>query len=288
VTARITAARAPSIRKALLTGIGALVAFFFMAPYIQMLITALSPANELVSVPAQYLPSRFEFSNFVTVWEEAPLWGYLRSSLIISVFATLLVLVVALPAAYYTARYRYRGRLVFLLLVLITQMFAPTALVIGIYREFVAIGDIFPAAGVNTYLSLIIVNAAFNLAFSTWIMVAYFSTIPVELEEAAAIDGASRLGVLRRVTLPLALPGIITATIFTFIAAWNEFVIALTLAQSPDIHPLTVGVTTFIGQYRVEWQYLFTSSLIAIVPVVILFIVIEKWLVGGLTAGSIK
>ena len=288
MTARVTAARAPSIRKALLTGIGALVAFFFMAPYIQMLITALSPANELVSVPAQYLPSRLEFSNFVTVWEEAPLWGYLRSSLIISVFATLLVLVVALPAAYYTARYRYRGRLLFLLLVLITQMFAPTALVIGIYREFVAIGDIFPAAGVNTYLSLIIVNAAFNLAFSTWIMVAYFSTIPVELEEAAAIDGASRLGVLRRVTLPLALPGIVTATIFTFIAAWNEFVIALTLAQSPDIHPLTVGVTTFIGQYRVEWQYLFTSSLIAIVPVVILFIVIEKWLVGGLTAGSIK
>ncbi len=169
------------------------------------------------------------------------MWGYLQSSLIISVFATLLVLVVALPAAYYTARYRYRGRLLFLLLVLITQMFAPTALVIGIYREFVAIGDIVPVAGVNTYISLIIVNAAFNLAFSTWIMVAYFSTIPVELEEAASIDGASRLGVLRRVTLPLALPGIITATIFTFIAAWNEFVIALTLAQSPQIHPLDGG-----------------------------------------------
>ncbi|MEX1295902.1 MAG: carbohydrate ABC transporter permease [Candidatus Limnocylindrales bacterium] len=280
--------RAPSIRKALLAGAGALVAFFFMAPYIQMAITALTPSSELYSVPAQYLPTRLEFSNFVTVWEEAPLWGYLRSSLIIAVFATLLVLVVALPAAYYSARYRYRGRLLFLLLVLITQMFAPTALVIGIYREFVIIGDIFPAAGVDTYLSLIIVNAAFNLAFSTWIMVAYFSTIPVELEEAASIDGASRLDVLRRVTLPLALPGIITATIFTFIAAWNEFVVALTLAQSTEIHPLTVGVTTFIGQYRVEWQYLFTSSLIAIVPVVILFIVIEKWLVGGLTAGSIK
>jgi multiple sugar transport system permease protein len=279
---------AASMRKVLLTGLGALVMIFFMAPYLQMLITALSPAKDLVSVPAQYLPSRLEFSNFITVWQEAPLWGYLKSSLIISVFATILVLIVALPAAYYTARYRYRGRMLFLLMVLITQMFAPTALVIGIYREFVSIGDIFPAAGVNTYLSLIIVNAAFNLAFSTWIMVAYFSTIPVELEEAASIDGASRLGVLRRITLPLALPGIITATIFTFIAAWNEFVVALTLAQSPDIHPLTVGVTTFIGQYRIEWQYLFASSLIAIVPVVILFIVIEKWLVGGLTAGSIK
>ena len=175
-----------------------------------------------------------------------------------------------------------------MLLVLVTQMFAPTALVIGIYREFVSIRDIVPAAGVNTYVALILVNAAFNLAFSTWIMVAYFSTIPVELEEAAAIDGATRLGVLRRVTLPLALPGIVTATIFTFIAAWNEFVVALTLAQSPDIQPLTVGVTVFIGQYRVEWQYLFASAVIAIVPVVVLFIVIERWLVSGLTAGGVK
>jgi multiple sugar transport system permease protein len=279
---------ATSLKKTLLVGIGVLVMFFFLAPYLQMLITALTPADELYEIPAQYLPSRFEFDNFIQVWEEAPLWGYLKSSLIVAGFATILVLVVSLPAAYYTARYRYRGRLLFLLLVLITQMFAPTALVIGIYREFVSIGEIFPAAGVNTYVALIIVNAAFTLAFSTWIMVAYFSTIPVELEEAASIDGATRLGVLRRVTLPLALPGIITAAIFTFIAAWNEFVIALTLAQSPNIHPLTVGVTTFIGQYRVEWQFLFASSLIAIVPVVILFIIIEKWLVGGLTAGGVK
>ncbi len=280
--------RASPLRRALLTGAGALVAALFLAPYLQMLITSLTPDNELYSIPAQYLPSRFELSNYIDVWTEAPLWGYLRSSLTIAGFATLLVLVVALPAAYYTARYRFRGRLAFLLLVLVTQMFAPTALLIGIYREFVAIGEVFPPAGVNTYLALILVNAAFNLAFSTWIMVAYFSTIPVELEEAASIDGASRIGVLRRVTLPLALPGIVTAAIFTFIAAWNEFVIALTLAQSPDIRPLTVGVTTFIGQYRVEWQYLFASSVIAIVPVVILFVVIERWLVGGLTAGSIK
>jgi len=280
--------RTSPLRRALLTGAGALVAALFLAPYLQMLVTSLTPDKELYSIPAQYLPSRFELSNYIEVWTRAPLWGYLRSSLTIAGFATVLVLVVALPAAYYTARYRYRGRLAFLLLVLVTQMFAPTALLIGIYREFVAIGEVFPPAGVDTYVALILVNAAFNLAFSTWIMVAYFSTIPVELEEAASIDGANRLGVLRRVTLPLALPGIVTAAIFTFIAAWNEFVIALTLAQSPEIRPLTVGVTTFIGQYRVEWQFLFASSVIAIVPVVILFIVIERWLVGGLTAGSIK
>ncbi|MFN8518437.1 MAG: carbohydrate ABC transporter permease [Chloroflexota bacterium] len=276
------------IRKAVLTGAGALVAVLFLAPYLQMVITSLTPDKELYSIPAQYLPSHLEFGNFIDVWAKAPLWGYLRSSLIIAGFATLLVLLVSMPAAYYTARYRYRGRLAFMLLVLVTQMFAPTALLIGIYREFVNIGNVLPAAGVDTYVSLIIVNAAFNLAFSTWIMVAYFSTIPVELEEAAAMDGASRLGVLRRVTLPLALPGIVTATIFTFIAAWNEFVVALTMAQSPAIKPLTVGVTVFIGQYRVAWQYLFASSVIAIVPVVVLFIVIERWLVSGLTAGSVK
>jgi multiple sugar transport system permease protein len=279
---------ATPLRKALLTALGALVAVLFVAPYVQMLITALTPDSELYSIPARYLPSRLEFSNLVDVWVEAPLWDYLVSSLVIAGFATLLALAVALPAAYYTARYRYRGRTLFMLLVLVTQMFAPTALVIGIYREFVSIRDIVPAAGVDTYVSLILVNAAFNLAFSTWIMVAYFSTIPVELEEAAAIDGATRLGVLRRVTLPLALPGIVTATIFTFIAAWNEFVVALTLAQSPRIKPLTVGVTVFIGQYRVEWQYLFASAVIAIVPVVVLFIVIERWLVSGLTAGGVK
>jgi len=168
--------RASPLRRALLTGAGALVAALFLAPYLQMLITSLTPDKELYSIPAQYLPSRFELSNYIDVWTEAPLWGYLRSSLIVAGFATLLVLVVALPAAYYTARYRYRGRLAFLLLVLVTQMFAPTALLIGIYREFVAIGEVFPQAGVNTYVALILVNAAFNLAFSTWIMVAYFST----------------------------------------------------------------------------------------------------------------
>jgi multiple sugar transport system permease protein len=192
------------------------------------------------------------------------------------------VLIVSLPAAYYTARNRYRGRTAFLLLVLVTQMFAPTALVIGLYREFVSFGL------VNSYLSLIIVNAAFNLAFSIWIMSGYISTIPVELEEAAMIDGCSRLMALRRIILPLALPGIVTAVIFTFIAAWNEFVIALTLTSSPDVQPLTVGVTVFIGQYEVQWHYLFAASLVAVVPVVILFILIERWLVGGLTAGSVK
>jgi multiple sugar transport system permease protein len=161
-------------------------------------------------------------------------------------------------------------------------MFAPTALVIGIFREIAKLHL------VNTYLALILVYAAFNMAFSIWILSSFFASIPQEIEEAAWIDGCSRISTLARIVLPLSLPGLATAFIFTFIAAWNEFVIALTLTSSPEQEPLTVGLTALIGFYQVQWQYLFAGSLIAIAPVVVLFALIEKWLVGGLTAGSVK
>jgi multiple sugar transport system permease protein len=141
---------------------------------------------------------------------------------------------------------------------------------------------------VDTYMSLILIYGAFNMAFSIWILSSFFASIPVEIEEAAWIDGATRFGTLRRVILPLALPGLVTAFIFTFIAAWNEYVIALTLMSSPQREPLTVGLTSLIGQYQIQWNFLFAGSLIAIIPVVILFASIEKYLVGGLTAGSVK
>jgi multiple sugar transport system permease protein len=268
--------------KAILSVTGALVAIIFLIPYIRMLTTSLTPKSELYSIPAEYLPTWFDFSNFITVWDSAPIASYIVNTLIIAGAATVLVLVVAVPAAYYLARFRFKSRNLILLLVLATQMFAPTSMVIGIYREFVALGL------VNTYTSLILVNAAFNLAFSVWILTGFFSSIPAEVEEAAMLDGCSRMKVLRTITLPLALPGLLTAIIFTFIAAWNEFVVALTLTSSPAIRPLTVGITGFIGLYEVQWHYVFAVSLIAIIPVVILFISIEKWLVSGLTAGSIK
>lgn len=270
------------LRKALVAGVAYLVAFAFLAPYLQMFLTAVKPRDELFRIPADYLPTTWVWSNFVEAWSVAPIADYIKSTLIIAGFSTLVVLAVSLPAAYYAARHRFRGRTAFMLLVVVTQMFAPTALVIGIYREFVTLGL------VNTYAALIVVNAAFNLAFCIWILSGYFSTIPEDLEEAALIDGCSRFGAMWRITLPLAMPGIVTAVIFTFISAWNEFVIALTLTSTPEREPLTVGITSFIGQYEVQWQYLFSASLIAIVPVVVLFIGIERWLVGGLTAGSIK
>ena len=265
-------------RKLIISISAYLIAIIFLLPYVEMVITALRPPAELQE--RGYVPQHWDWSNFTSIWKSG-FGKNIRISLQISGGATLLVLLVALPAAYYTARRKFRGRMLFLLLVLATQMFQPAAMLVGIQRQFTDYG-------LSPTTSLILVNAGFNLAFAVWILNAYFSSIPSELEEAAMVDGTSRLGALGRITLPLALPGIVTALIFTFIAAWNEYVVALTLIQTDSRKPLTVGINSYVTGYEQNWDQLFAASLIAIVPVVVLFAFIEKHLVGGLTAGSVK
>jgi multiple sugar transport system permease protein len=261
---------------------GGVTAVFFLFPYAVMLLTALKPDHELITVPPKLFPQHWEFKNFVDVWKAAPIGRNLVVTLIVAGASTVIAVAAALPAAYYTARRRFRGRQAYLYLVLITQMFSPIALLVGLYREFLRVGL------VDSIWSLVITNAAFNLAFTVWLLNAYFESIPVELEEAAWVDGASRRRTLVQVVLPLALPGVVTSVIFSFISAWNEYVIALTLINSAHNQPLTVGVTAFMGLNHTQWQYLFATSLLAIVPVVILFGLIERYLVSGLTAGAVK
>jgi multiple sugar transport system permease protein len=271
----------PTVKTALIAAAAYIIAAIFLLPYLEMVITALRPQRELLE--RNYLPHHFAWSNLTNMWGS----GYgittsLRISLEVAFGATVLVALVAMPAAYYTARHRFRGRGAFLLLVLTTQMLQPTALIVGIYKEFLGFHLI------DTVWALIMVNAGFNMAFAVWILNAYFASIPAEIEEAAMVDGSGRLGTLLRVTLPLAMPGVVTALIFTFIAAWNEFIAALTLTTSSAATPLTVRLDGFIGQYTVDWQHLFGASVIATIPVIILFALIERRVVSGLTAGSIR
>ena len=261
---------------------GACIAAFFLAPFIVMLLDALRPSSDVLESPTTLLPRRWQWSTAGTVLSDDRFLNWLRSSLLVASTSTLIVLLVAVPAAYYTARFSFAGRGAFLFVVLVTQMFSPTSLVVGIYREFYEVGL------VNTYTSVILTNSAFNLAFAIWILQSFFAAIPKEVEEASHIDGCSRLGTMWRVMLPLARPDVVTAVIFTFIAAWNEYVVALTLIQDDAKKPLTVGINSYVTGYEQHWDQLFGASIIAIVPVVILFAIIEKHLVGGLTAGSIK
>ncbi|MGP3914177.1 carbohydrate ABC transporter permease [Nonomuraea sp. 10N515B] len=277
---RRTAARGmPRLKTVIVAASAYVIAFIFLFPYVVMLLTSLRAQDSLRDVT--FWPDEWVWSNLTNFWTSG-LAGNLWVTIKVAAGSTILVLLVALPAAYYTARHRFRGRTAFLILVLITQMFQPTAMLVGIYREFFQFGL------VDSVWSLILVNGGFNLAFAVWILNAYFASIPRELEEAAFIDGNGRFGALFRITLPLAMPGVITALIFTFIAAWNEFVVALTLTTTPANQPLTVALNSFIGQYQVDWQNLFAGSVIATIPVIILFALIERKVVGGLTAGSIK
>jgi multiple sugar transport system permease protein len=269
-----------SLRRWLVAGAAYIVAIIFLLPYLEMIVMAGRPNNELGD--PTIFPKHFTFSNFTTLWSSG-LGGSIGTSLEIAAGATVVALLVALPAAYYTARHRFRGRTAFLLLVLATQMFQPAAMLVGLQREFINFG-------LASTLSLTVINAGFNLAFAVWILNAFFSSIPVELEEAGMVDGLGKVGALLRITLPLAAPGIVTALIFTFISAWNEFLVALTLSlgEQTSQQPLTVAINQYIGEYSVDWGHLFAAGLVATVPVIILFIFIERRVVGGLTAGAVK
>jgi multiple sugar transport system permease protein len=279
---RAGAAAGGAARRAALSSAGLSLAIVFLFPYLVMLLTAAKPEGELRITPPRLTPLHWQPANFLAVLADPGFQAWLRVSLGIAVASTVLVVLAATPAAYYTARYRFPGRSAFLVLVLVTQMFSPTALVVGLYREFFELGL------VNTYASLILTNAAFNLAFAIWILRAFFASIPREIEEAAAVDGCGKLRTLVQVLLPLSLPALVTAIIFAFIAAWNEYIVALTLIADPDRKPLTVGITSYVTAYVQHWNYLFAASVIAIVPIVVLFALIERHLVGGLTAGSVK
>ena len=286
----IVTARSPHMRR-IMPIIGALVALFFLAPYIQMFFTAVKPAGELTDVPPSYFPREWQWSNFTTLFtrNDGAVRGYFKSSLIIAIISTAIVLLVAVPAAYYVARHRFRWRTAFLLLIIVTQMIQPTSLVVGVIRTFVDLEDMTGITLLGDYAGLILVNSAFNLTFAVWILQGFFAAIPPEIEEAAWMDGASKLTTMRKITLPLAMPGLVTCVIFTFVAAWNEFAMARALVfGNRSKWPLTLGLSDFTQLYEDEWNYLFAASLLAIIPVVILFAAIERYLIKGLTAGAIK
>lgn len=263
---------------------GFIVLGVFVLPYLIMFFGSVKSKPEIRSVNPTYFPTEWHWENYINMWStpETPLVQNLISTIVIAVFATLLVLLVALPAAYYTARFKFPGRMVFLFLVIVTQMLQPAVLTSGLFRQFAAMGLI------DTWAAMIFINAAFNLSFAVWIMHSFFAGIPKEIDEAAQIDGAGRMTVLFKINLPLVWPGIVTAIVFTFVACWNEFAASLVILSTAGNQPLAVALTKFVGQYETSWQYVFGVSIVAIVPVILLFMLIEKRLVGGLTAGSVK
>lgn len=258
------------------------ICIFTLYPYFAMFCSALKSRAEIFSVNGTILPVEPMWSNFFDVWKRAPLAQYAVNSLLIAGGSTLLAMLCGIPAAYALSRMKFKGKTAFLGFVIVSQMFAPVVLVIGIYKVMAVLGF------TDSIVGLIFVNAAFNQAFTIWLLRGTFMSISPEMEQAATIDGCTRIQALIRILLPVAAPGIVTTLIFIFINAWNEYTVALTLISTDTSKPLTVGINIFNGYNMIEWQYLFAASLFAILPVVILFMGIEKNLTSGLTAGGVK
>lgn len=258
------------------------ICIFTLYPYFAMFCSALKSRAEIFSVNGTIVPVEPMWSNFIDVWKRAPLAQYAINSLLIAGGSTLLAMLCGIPAAYALSRMKFKGKTAFLGFVIVSQMFAPVVLVIGIYKVMAVLGF------TDSIVGLIFVNAAFNQAFTIWLLRGTFMSISPEMEQAATIDGCTRIQALIRILLPVAAPGIVTTLIFIFINAWNEYTVALTLISTDTSKPLTVGINIFNGYNMIEWQYLFAASLFAILPVVILFMGIEKNLTSGLTAGGVK
>ena len=250
-------------------------------PYFVMFITALKSNDEMYAVD-HIFPRVWEFSNFVDIWSAAPVFKFFLNSMIVAGGATLIAIVCGIPAAYALSRMKFKGKGIFMGAVIMSQMFSPVVLLVGIYKLMVNINM------TDSLIGLILLNAAFNQAFAIWLLRGTFMSISPEMEQAAKIDGCGTVKALVRILLPMAAPGIITTLIFVFINAWNEYTIALTLISSNTLKPITVGINVFYGFNIIQWQYLFATSLFATIPVVILFLMIEKHLVAGLTSGGVK
>lgn len=255
---------------------------FTLYPYYVMLITAFRSNAETTDMYFQHLfPTKWEWENLTAIIKRG-VPQYMLNSLMVAGGATVIALVCGIPAAYAMARMRFKGKNIFLGFVIMSQMFAPVVLLIGI-------SQLMTSFGLNdSIFGLMLINAAFNQAFAIWLLRGTFVSISPEMEQAARIDGCSTLGSLWHILLPMAAPGIVTTLIFVFINAWNEYTIATVLISTVSNKPITVGITQFSSFNMIEWQYLFAASLLATIPVVILFACIEKHLTAGLTSGGVK
>ncbi|MCQ2398322.1 MAG: carbohydrate ABC transporter permease [Sphaerochaetaceae bacterium] len=258
------------------------LAVVILYPYFVMFTTAAKPNDELYSNDMSILPRTWHLNNFIEIWKKAPVAKFFVNSVAVALGSTLLAIACGIPAAYSLARMKFKGKGIFLGLIIMSQMFAPVVLLPGIYKLMVNLHTTDSLAG------LILLNTAFNQAFAIWLLRGTFLSISPEMEQAAKIDGCNRMQAMFRILLPMAAPGIVTALIFIFINAWNEYTMAMTLISSEAVKPITVGINVFYGYNMIQWQYLFATSIFATIPVVILFLFIEKHLVSGLTAGGVK
>lgn len=251
-------------------------------PAVWILLTSLKSEAELVSKPITWWPERATLGNYRQAFTDQPLLLYLGNSALVATLATIASLVVSAFAAYAIARLNLRHRQLILTAIVASSMFPLVTLLVPIFETMRSLGLL------NTYTALVLPYVVLNLPVCTLVLVSFFQGIPRDLENAAMIDGCTRLGALWRVVVPLAAPGVFTAGILAFVNAWDEFLLALSLNASATMRTLPVGITLYQGEFTFPWPIISAALVVAIVPIAVLIAVFQERVVGGLTQGGLK
>jgi len=257
---------------------------FAMLPFVWVFLASFKTRAELYATPIVYLPASLSAANYIEAWTSklTPFSRFFANSLWVSSVTMVATTLVSILAGYALARFRFAGRQTFLLIFLATQMFPAVLLIAPLLSQWYALGLI------DTYQALIYSNFSFTVPFTVWMLVGYFESIPLELEESAMLDGCNRFGALCRVVLPLAAPGVAATAIFAFVASWSELLFAITFTSQTEMRTLSAGLLFMVGQYEIQWGQLSAGVIISTVPVAILFTYLQRHLIQGLSAGAVK
>jgi multiple sugar transport system permease protein len=272
--------RTPRARALAMRGLLGLIILIWAFPVAWVAYSSFKPAELIISrsLSVVFAPT---VAHYRAIFETHNFARFTVNSLVVATVSTVLCVVVGFLAAYGMARFRAGGAS-FSLWILVTRMAPPAAVLIPFYLMFRLLGLI------HTLTGLVLVNIALNLSFAIWILRSFLDEIPVELEESAMVDGASRVDVLRAIVVPLARPGLVTTAIFSFVFAWNEYLFALVLATSPRAKTLPVAAGDFVTAYAIEWGPVFASGTLILIPVVILTLFLQRYIMRGLTLGAFR
>jgi len=262
----------------------ALFLTFILLPFVEMFYASIRPLKHLFRSPYQFYSDDLSFWAYSEMWNTVPRLGrYIFNSFFLASCVSILTLLFVIPAAYSYARFNFPAKNTTLYLLLAVNMFSGPVLIIPLYKLLRALSLL------NTYYAMIVPGVAFLIPTSIWLLKSYFQKIPIELEEAAFCDGASRLQILRHIITPLSTPGLVVVGIYAFIGAYaQQFLYAISFNQKKEFMPLPAGLYEFIGYQTVKWNEMMAASLVGIAPVLLVFIFLQKYIVEGLTAGAVK
>jgi len=256
--------------------------FLIFVPILWMISTSLKSEDAIWDTPIEIIPSEPTLHNFKNLWSTHPFLQYLENSLIVVCSSTLISVAISTFAGYGISRFKFRGRGMYMSFLLATQLFPSIMLLIPYYKIFMTLGLI------DNITALIITYVSFTIPFCTWMMRGYFAGISKDLDQAAAIDGAGRIRVFTSVVLPIAWPGVAATAIYAFIAGWNEYLFAMAFINTDTHKTVSLGIGQLIGEYRILWGELMAGALYALIPMAVIFIFFNRYMVSGLSAGSVK